>query len=114
MARTVHDLVRERFGTSGFPVVNPTVSTVATTPGQLARQNPNRLGMLAINLSLNTIYLGVWADVSSSKGIRLAASGGFYKTVWYEDFEMPGWEWFAIADTGVSNILIVEILSTGD
>jgi len=114
VARTVHDLVRERFGTSGFPTVNPSVSTVAASAGQLVRQNPNRLGLLVMNLSLNNVYVGFWPDVSATKGIRLAANGGFYKTVWFEDFEMPGWEWFAIADAGPSAVVTVEILSTGD
>lgn len=114
MARTVHDLVRERFGTSGFPIVNPTVSTLGTTAGQAARQNPNRLGVLFMNLSLNNMFLGFWPDVSSTKGIRLGANGGFYKSVWFEDFEMPAWEWFGIADGAASALLVVEILSTGD
>ena len=114
MALTIHDLVRTRFGTSAFPIVNPVISQVGVTVGQLARQNPNRIGLLFMNVSLNNMYVGFWNDVSASKGIRLGASGGFYKSVWFEDFEMPAYEWFAIADGAASNIVAVELLTTGD
>jgi len=73
--------------------------TVATTATQVLKNNPNRLAFILVNLSANVGYFAPVQTVSSSAGIRAAASGGSFAFIWNEDFDLVALEWFAINDT---------------
>lgn len=76
------------------------------------RNDDDRLGFTFVNLSVNDMYIGPFADVASSKGIKAGPNGGSIALVWFEDFEIVGREWFAIATGAASNLLLIELIAT--
>jgi len=75
----------------GFPTVlhiNPVTNTVLTTPTEILRNNPNRVFWLLVNLSGNNGFAGWDTEVSNTRGILLAANGGFLSATVEEDGEL--------------------------
>lgn len=107
---TLASLLLERFKVRTRAVQNPKITSVGTTALEVLANNPNRLGFTIINLSTNVMYAGLSNDVSSTKGIRLAASGGSLTMVWDEDFQMVGWAWWVVASGATSAIYAIEVL----
>jgi len=108
---TARQLVQERFGAPVNPVVNRSVSSVGAAATRLFINDPDRLGFLVVNLSVNDLWIGPFPDVSATKGIRLGTNGGSISLVWFEDFEITAWEWFAIGSAAATTLLAVEYLS---
>jgi hypothetical protein len=102
------DLLKERFKVETRTNINPLVSSVGATATRVLPENPNRVAWIVINLSVNTVYLGLKNDVSASKGIALSGGGGLASMVFDEDFEMVGYEVYGIAPAGDSNIYVLE------
>lgn len=105
------ELLRARLGAQFTSRVNDVLSSVGLTVLQLLPQDYNRLGFVVINLSVNSLYVGPFADVSSTKGIRVGASGGNLAVLWEEDLILPGLEWFAVAAGAGSALLTVELVA---
>lgn len=105
----LQDLIDKQFGVKTFPKENPVISSVDATAKKVLDNNPNRVAWIIINLSANNIYVALSRDVSSSKGILLSPNGGFASMVWDEDFQMTGWEIWAIAPAGASAIYVLEV-----
>jgi len=108
---TARELVLARFGAPVNPVVNRSLSSVGATAARLFINDPDRLGFLVVNLSVNDLFIGPFPDVSATKGIRLGANGGNVSLVWFEDFEITAWEWFAIGSAAGTTLLAIEYLS---
>ncbi len=108
---TLRDLVRRELGAETFVDVNRVVSSIGVAAVQIMRQQPNRLAFVVVNLSPNDIHIGPFRDVSSSKGILLPPSGGSVVSIYTEDFDLVGYEWFGIAAAAASAILVVEWLT---
>jgi len=108
---TARELVLARFGAPVNPVVNRSTASVGATATRLFINDPDRLGFLVVNLSINDLFIGPFPDVSATKGIRLGANGGNVSLVWFEDFEITAWEWFAIGSAAATTLLAIEYLS---
>jgi len=96
----------------GFPtraVVNPVTNTVATTATEILRNNPDRIFWLVVNLSTNKGYVGWDREVSSSRGIPIAPSGGYVSASIEEDGELVIHPVFAINENAAGTYYIVEI-----
>jgi len=107
--KTLADLLRERFGVETYPRVNPVTDTVGTSVQMVAGANPNRLGLVMVNLSANEIFVLPERTVSPSRGIRLGPAGGFFSLVWDEDFHLVAWDWYGIATGPGSPIMVLEV-----
>lgn len=108
----LRDLIVERFGRPVTPFENRTVTSVGLTAAIFLRQDPDRLGFLIVNLSVNNLWIGPFANVSTTKGIKIPPSGGSVTSTWDEDFDVVGKEWYAIADGAGSAILTEEYIAT--
>jgi hypothetical protein len=108
---TARELVAARFGAPVNPVVNRATSSVGATAARLFINDPDRLGFLVVNLSVNNLFIGPFPDVSATKGILLGPNGGNISLVWFEDFEICAWEWFAIGSAANTTLLGIEYLS---
>jgi hypothetical protein len=107
---TLADILREFAGTTAFPRLNEeALTSVGTSASIFLRNRPTRVGALAVNLSLNQMW--VWLDntVSSTKGIRLAPSGGYFRLDWRVDWDLVGYEWWVIADGAASSFTVLEM-----
>jgi hypothetical protein len=98
----------KEFGFKTRVVENPVTNIVGTTAVKVLRQNPDRIGWLIQNLSPNTIYVAYSPDVSSTKGIQVAASGGVISSIISEDGEAVTYEMWAVATAANSAIYVVE------
>lgn len=104
------DLLMERFNVRTRAVENPKITSVGTTAKMCLANNPNRLGFIIINLSTNVVYASLEKDVSSTKGIRLDASGGYWAGIWDELFQATAWAWWVVASGATSAIYVLEII----
>ena len=91
------------------PRVNPVTSSVGTSVARIASANPNRFALTIVNLGAVAIYVAPDNAPSSTRGIRLAPSGGALTLNWRDDFQLAGWDWFAIADAAATAIFVMEV-----
>ena len=68
------EFLRNRY--AGELSEDESTTTVGTTAAQVVGSNPDRLGLLILNLSNNTVFVGIENNVSTTNGIRLGANGG--------------------------------------
>jgi len=81
-------------------------SVVGTANGVVAQNDGERVSLLFINLSVNTIYLRMAGPASATVGIPLAPSGGSLATNMLEDLNLPSMQWQAMA-SGANSYLAV-------
>lgn len=105
------ELTMSIYGIKTTPRINPLVSSVGASVTKIMNNNPNRVSFIIVNLSANIMYISPENDVSSSKGIILAASGGSFIVQWDRDFELVSHEWYCIAGGAASSIYILENIS---
>lgn len=108
---TARALVLNRFGAPVNPVVNKSTASIGVAASRLMINDPDRLGFLVVNLSANDLYIMIDAQVSTTRGIKAGPNGGSISVVWFEDFEICAWEWFAVASGAASPVLVIEYLS---
>jgi len=99
----------KRLGFKSRLVVNPVTDTVATTPTEILKNNPDRVFWLVVNLSGNNGYLGWDNAVSSTRGILVAANGGFASANIEEDGELVIYPVYAINLNAAGTYMIVEV-----
>jgi len=104
-------LTVDRFGVAVIPVTNPEISSVGLAAARVLRNNPDRLGFNFVNLSVNDMYIAPFNDVSATKGIKVGPNGGSVATIWIEDFESVGVEWFVLATGAASPLLMIEYVA---
>lgn len=111
MPVTLHALLQAHFGIKSSYNENPEVSQCAITVTKLISHNPNRLGLLIVNAGANNIYVSPHNTVAVGAGIVLVANGGSISFTWDRDFEFVTNEFYGIANGGVSNVEVIEIVS---
>jgi len=99
----------EKLGFPTRPIINPVTNSVATTATLVLQNNPDRIFWLVINLSSNKGYVGWDKDVASTRGIPIAANGGYVSCSVEEDGELVIYPVWAINDTASGTYYIVEI-----
>jgi hypothetical protein len=101
-------LIENIYGIKTRFVINDTTSAIGVASIPIASKNPNRVSILFVNLSVNSIYISPLPDVSSTKGIYLASNGGYAMFQFDKDFQMVITEWYGIATGAASNVFILE------
>lgn len=103
----------ERLGFPTRPIINPITNTVNTTATQILNNNPDRIFWMIINQSANKGYIGWDTEVSSTKGIPIAPSGGYVSCTIEEDGELTIHEVYAVNENASGTYYIIEIEATG-
>jgi len=103
------EYVFKKFGRRSRPIFNPLTDKVHTTVTQLLQNNPDRLAIIVINLSPNTVWIAFDRNVSSSHGILLTPNGGSAMFIADEDLELVGYPLFAVASADNSDVYVVEV-----
>ena len=101
------EFLRERY--AGELTENETTATIGTTFGQVVSSNPDRLGLLIINLSANTVYVSINSDVSATNGIRLGATGGSVSFNVTDDGMLLTRTWYGLATGAGSSIYVLDL-----
>jgi len=84
------------------------VSVVHTSPVMLFKHNPNRFMLLLMNLSVNNLYVGFDARVSTTNGILIDAGGGFLILNIKDDLYLVQKEIWLVSTAVDSNIYAFE------
>jgi len=109
MAAPAQIPARAKTGFPSRPIINPVTDTVETVATLILRNNPDRIFWLVVNLSPNNGYLGWDTQVSSTRGLLVAANGGFVSANIEEDGELVIAEVWAVNLNAAGTYMIVEI-----
>lgn len=109
--KSVHELVDERFGVLTRTNENPESAVVNIAETLLLRANPNRLALVIINLSANTVFVKPREGVSATAGIALAAGVGSLSVTMEDDFTLAALDWFGTSAVDAQAVFVLEILS---
>jgi hypothetical protein len=111
MAGPLAVAIAKEIGIPTEPRVNPDTGSVGVAVVRVLPNNPNRFGFIIINLGLSAVYVAPDRAVSATRGIRLAPSGGSFSANWREDFQLVGWDWYAIADAAAQDVFVMEVVA---
>lgn len=89
--------------------VNPTNFAVTTSVQRLFKNDPKRVALVISNTSASEVYIKPANDVSSTLGIRVQASGGYYELRREDWFGLVTGEWYVIGAASVT-ITLLELL----
>ncbi len=85
---------------------NPAIGVVVE---ELLGGDPERVLIFILNLSANSVYVGLRETVSSTNGIILAASGGNVSFNAVEDGTLPTRQFFGVAAGAASQLYILTL-----
>ncbi len=86
--------------------INPVVGTVIE---ELLGGDPERVLVFILNLSANSVFVGLRNSVSSTNGILLAASGGNVSFNAVEDGTLPTRQFFVVAAAAASQLYVLTL-----
>jgi len=86
-------------------ITNPSVNG---TPSKIVLPNAGRNNLLVMNLSSDTIYLGLDGTVSPTNGFVLVPNGGFFKLARWEDFDFTTYGFWAVAANAGGTLMVFE------
>jgi hypothetical protein len=111
MSITLHELLDQLYGIKTTQDINKTSDVVNIAPTRILSNNPNRVSFLIVNLSGNAIYIAPDNNVSTTRGIYLAANGGTAGFQWDRDFDLVSMEWFGTSTVDARDVFILENIS---
>lgn len=85
---------------------NPVIGVVVE---ELLGGDPERVLIFILNLSANSVYVGLRETVSSTQGILLASSGGNVSFNAVEDGTLPTRQFFAVAAGAGSQLYVLTL-----
>jgi hypothetical protein len=106
----LHEAIQALFGFKTTFAVNRVLNNAMVAVNLIAPADPRRVGLTIFNLSANIVYLSPQTDVSATKGIRLAASGGSISLIWDRDFELCSTAWYCMASADTSAVYVLETI----
>lgn len=86
---------------------NPTIGAAVAT---VIEGSGDRVGLLIVNLGANDLYISLNSGVSSTNGIKLAASGGLAAFDVRDDFTLPARKFFGISPNGNTSVYVYELV----
>jgi len=81
------------FGVKTRPIVNPVTDSVGIGVTLVARNNPDRLALLVMNISDTDMYAAPDPTPSATHGVLLQLGGGVMSLQADVDGELVGYEW---------------------
>ena len=101
------EFLRERY--KGELTEDQTSVTVGTGVSTIIGGNPDRLGLLILNLSSNTLYVSIDNSVSATNGIRLGANGGSVALNVTDDGMIQTRTWYGLATGAGSSVYVLDL-----
>lgn len=85
------------------------LSTVPAT--QILTQNADRVGLIIVNISINTCFVGtIQANVTNAVGILLSPNGGSITMQVRDDWTLPSRSWFGLGSGGNAQLYVLELI----
>lgn len=84
-------------------------ASIGTGVSTVVESNPDRLGLLVLNLSANTVFVGIDNTVSLTNGIRLGANGGSVAFNVTDDGMIQTRTIYGIADGAASTVYVLSL-----
>lgn len=109
MAKSVQELIAERFGVAVRVNDRVAITQANILAQELFRNDPTRLAFIVVNLSVNAVFLSPRENVSATAALRANANGGSIVVSIEEDFTLQTLPWFISADVDASAIFAIEI-----
>ncbi len=109
-AKSVQDLILQKWGVRTRSERNPLISTVGATATRMLRADANRYAFILMNLSVNNLFIAPDDVPSTTNGILIGANGGLVAFNWEEDFILPSLEWFAVGSAAATNFFLLTVL----
>lgn len=100
--------LQQRFG--GFFRESESVPVSAAVAASVVNGHPDRLGLLVVNLGVNTVTLGLDGTISANKGFEIAPGGGGVSFDVDEDFTLVTRQFFAVSPAGNSQLYVLEMI----
>jgi len=95
----------------GGPVFEQDSSvTTSANIQQLVPGNGDRVALVIINTGSNDAMIWLDSTISSTVGIRIAASGGSVTMEVTEDFTLPSRQWFCLQINGATPLAVIELV----
>lgn len=101
------EFLRERY--AGELTERENTTTVGTAVSEVVESNPDRLGLLILNLSNNNIFVSIENNPSATNGIRLGANGGSVAFNVTDDGMIQTRAMSALADGAGSTVYVLEL-----
>lgn len=101
------EFLRSRY--KGELTEDETSVTVGTAVSTVIEGDADRLGLLLLNLSSNTIYVSIDNTVSATNGIRLGANGGSVALNVTDDGMIQTRTWYGLATGAGSSMYVLEL-----
>lgn len=101
------EFLRDRY--AGELTEREATATVGTTISSIVESNPDRLGLLILNLSTNTVFVAIENNPSATNGIRLGANGGSVAFNVTDDGMIQTRAMFALATGAASSVYVLEL-----
>lgn len=86
------------------------VADVDTVIGiaNVAKNNPDRLSLVIMNLSDTNVYISPDKNPSASHGILIQANGGFFSMNAKDDGALVGYEWNVYCTAATKRLFVLE------
>jgi len=104
--------IKKRYGVNTHSRTNRMGGVCGLAAAQLCPNDPNRLALLIVNLSVNIVYLSFDNLVGPAHGIYLGANGGYLALNWQDDLETLSREVWGIATGAGSAVYVLETLES--
>ena len=101
------EYLRERY--KGELSEDELTASIGTTVTQVVGSDPDRLGLLIMYLSANTVFVGLENNVSATNGIRLGANGGSVAFNIDDDGMIQTRNMFALATGAASSVYVITL-----
>lgn len=109
---TVRDLFEKEYGVLTGKIENPLTDTVGTSATQLLLPDAGRLNYTLVNLGATAVLFCFTPDPSVTKGVYVAASGGYVTLDWKDDGLLTTYPIWAIS-TGATKVFLVGLKIIG-
>ena len=94
----------------GLATFEDEVVAVDTANITIARNNPERTGLIMVNIGADFITVAPTSVLASGQGIRVAPNGGLVNFVLPEDMPLPSMQWGAFADAVGQSLYVIETI----
>ena len=107
LSGVVAEWLEKEFGGRYQAITKELVVGVASS--RVIENDPERVALVIMNLSANTVYLNIGSAASVGQGIILVPTGGGFTSVMRNDFVLQTYEYNAIASGAGSACYSVEV-----